>query len=319
MIIISLSIIIASINHSTHTRAIDYNMKNSPLLEYWESNNRITNNPKIFPIFQTAGRIPLPKPRDARTFDANTLYDRRRRGPARKPVLRLCSSRRLVTFKAAEHAAMQLPCNIVLPPRKRPTSLLSRVFHALQTLSRDALSRESSLVFVLSRLRITIYIDMRSRSIHGFYGDRLNWNSRREKSVCKDECMGTPCMSTRSAGNATIPTRHGNYNTVLPCAAPRSPWILRRILNSRRPRENRRSLDKRATVRHGSLLVLIDHPFLPHNRGWEVKSSGFYPKLSRSAKTLGLGARKTLIYYIGVIFFSVYILEIIIFRIIQYT
>lgn len=31
MIIISLSIIIASINHSTHTRAIDYNMKNSPL------------------------------------------------------------------------------------------------------------------------------------------------------------------------------------------------------------------------------------------------------------------------------------------------
>lgn len=54
MIIISLSIIIASINHSTHTRAIDYNMKNSPLLEYWESNNRITNNPKIFPIFQTS-------------------------------------------------------------------------------------------------------------------------------------------------------------------------------------------------------------------------------------------------------------------------
>lgn len=168
MIIISLSIIIASINHSTHTRAIDYNMKNSPLLEYWESNNRITNNPKIFPIFQTAGRIPLPKPpRDARTFDANTLYDRRRRGPARKPVLRLCSSRRLVTFKAAEHAAMQLPCNIVLPPRKRPTSLLSRVFHALQTLSRDALSRESSLVFVLSRLRIR---ETYSRSIHVLSG-----------------------------------------------------------------------------------------------------------------------------------------------------
>lgn len=196
-----------------------------------------------------------------------------------------------------------------------PFSRLSRFANSI---SRRSLEGEQPCfrTFETSYSRNVFEIDPR------FIGDRkiaLNRNSRREKSVCKDECMGTPCMSTRSAGNATIPTRHGNYNTVLPCAAPRSPWILRRILNSRRPRENRRSLDKRATVRHGSLLVLIDHPFLPHNRGWEVKSSGFYSKLSRSAKILGLGARKTLIYYIGVIFFSVYILEIIIFRIIQYT
>lgn len=79
--------------------------------------------------------------------------------------------------------------------------------------------------------------------------------------------ISTPCMSTRSAGNAgfaaTIPTRHGNYsgNTVLPCAALRSPWM-GWILNSQRPRENGRSLDN-CHVRRGSLVVLIDPLFAP--------------------------------------------------------
>ena len=41
----------------------------------------------------------------ARCTFTNTLYDRRRRGPAWKPVLRLSWSRRLVTFKAASSGA----------------------------------------------------------------------------------------------------------------------------------------------------------------------------------------------------------------------
>lgn len=206
---------------------------------------------------------------------ANTLYDRRRRGPARKPVLRLCSSRRLVTFKAAKHAAMQLPCNIVLPPWKRPTSLLSRVFHGLQTLSSSYLETlsprtDSSLVFQLwntyeANIYIFIYvkgvnIDSRSStfSSNADWNCSIKWNSRNQ--------FGKMTISTRSAGNARF--RHNSdaprklqreHGASVCCAKiPSMGWIL----NSQRPRENRRSLDD-CHVRHGSLVVLIDHLFPP--------------------------------------------------------
>lgn len=138
----------------------------------------------------------------------DTLYDRRRRGPARKPVLRLCSSRRLVTFKAAKHAAMQLPCNIVLPPWKRPTSLLlSRVFHGLQTLSPPISRRALSLHSGLSCFPTLNWIECRIRpfGIGPLFLLRIEIGieiEREERNHFARMNISTPCISTRSAGNA---------------------------------------------------------------------------------------------------------------------
>jgi len=56
----------------------------------------------------------------------NTLYCRRRRGPVRKPVsglsLSKSSTRDLRSVKRRPSAAVQLPCNIVLPPCTLPTN-----------------------------------------------------------------------------------------------------------------------------------------------------------------------------------------------------
>lgn len=202
----------------------------------------------------------------------DTLYDRRRRGPARKPVLRLCSSRRLVTFKAAKHAAMQLPCNIVLPPWKRPTSLLlSRVFHGLQTLSPPISRRALSLHSGLSCFPTLNWIECRIRPFGigpRFSSADRNWTRLEKREIISQGWIYRhPVYRHGRRGtldSATIPTRHGNYtgNTVLPYASLRSPWM-GWILNSQRPRENRRSLDNDCHVRHGSSVVLIDHLFAP--------------------------------------------------------
>jgi len=66
-------------------------------------------------------RVYLPREmRDRRKCcSTNTLYYRRRCGLARKPVSGLFQSRRLVTFEALSNS-LQLPCNIVLPPRTLP-------------------------------------------------------------------------------------------------------------------------------------------------------------------------------------------------------
>lgn len=148
----------------------------------------------------------------------DTLYDRRRRGPARKPVLRLCSSRRLVTFKAAKHAAMQLPCNIVLPPWKRPTSLLlSRVFHGLQTLSPPISRRALSLHSGLSCFPTLNWIECRIRPFGigpRFSSPDRNW-TRREKSFRKDEYIDTLYIDT-VGGERWIPPQFRRATEITP-------------------------------------------------------------------------------------------------------
>lgn len=106
----------------------------------------------------------------------------------------------------------------------------------------------------------SVNIDSRSStfSSNADWNCSIKWNSRNQ--------FGKMTISTRSAGNARF--RHNSdaprklqreHGASVCCAKiPSMGWIL----NSQRPRENRRSLDD-CHVRHGSLVVLIDHLFPP--------------------------------------------------------
>lgn len=105
-----------------------------------------------------------------------------------------------------------------------------------------------------------VNIDSRSStfSSNADWNCSIKWNSRNQ--------FGKMTISTRSVGNARF--RHNSdaprklqreHGASVCCAKiPSMGWIL----NSQRPRENRRSLDD-CHVRHGSLVVLIDHLFPP--------------------------------------------------------
>lgn len=132
-------------------------------------------------------------------------------------------------------------------------------------LSRDALS-PCIAVFLVFQLWIesSVEYDVRDRATFFFCGSKLN---EKREIISQEWIYRHPVYRHGRRGtldSATIPTRHGNYtgNTVLPCASLRSPWM-GWILNSQRPRENRRSLDNDCHVRHGSSVVLIDHLFAP--------------------------------------------------------
>lgn len=105
-----------------------------------------------------------------------------------------------------------------------------------------------------------VNIDSRSStfSSNADWNCSIKWNSRNQ--------FGKMTISTRSAGNARFrdnsdaPRKLQREHGASVCCAkiPSMGWIL----NSQRPRENRRSLDD-CHVRHGSLVVLIDHLFPP--------------------------------------------------------
>lgn len=167
----------------------------------------------------------------------NTLYDRRRRGPARKPVLRLSWSRRLVTFKAASSGArcyavtMQYraapfeTAHVVSPRLLRFAKSISSYLE----LSRDARLRSPLEIVCSSTLKYRIYV---CRYI-GRACQRNGW-------FRLDSALIPPWFRRATS------RLHGNYtrNTVLPCVTNQLPptrWDGFLIL--KRSWENRRSLD----------------------------------------------------------------------------